>query len=236
MEIPSGNGPPPGAAGRRRRSPWQYVFGVIVAAYMAVFAAVIWIGAGFGAHMATPTPRQVTLAYVSPTPTASPTAAPTQTPAPTATPAAPPTPTPPPPTPTPDPNVDFRVPLSASNTGMVQAQRVAILNITDDARSTTASARPIAGFKFVTVDVLIENTGSAPTNAGRWQVHTNANADFGTSPVTGFGDPLPTATPIAPQSLVRGTLVFSVPTNAKLTWIQYVPNTAFKGALYFDTV
>lgn len=239
MEIPSGDEPAPSPGisltARRRRSPWQYIFGVIVVAYAAVFASVIWIGAGLGARVATPTPRQVTLAYVNPTPTVQPTDAPTRTPAPSRIPSAPPTPAPQPPTPTPDPNVDFRVPLAASNTGIVQAQRVAILNITDDARATNASARPIAGFKFVTIDVLIENIGDAPTNVGRWQVHTNANADFGMSAVTGFGDPLPATTPIAPQSLVKGTLVFSVPASAKLLWIQYIPNTASRGALYFDT-
>lgn len=213
---------------------WQYIFGLLVAAYTAVFASVIWIGAGYGARVATPTPPAVTLAFVSPTPTVRPTDVPSPTPArPTATP-VPPTPTAPPPTPTPDPNVDFRVPLAASNTGSVQGQRVAILGITDDARSPTASARTVAGFKFVTIEVLVENTGDVPASLGRWQVRTNANADFPNSAVTGFGDPLPPTTVIAPHSLVKGVLVFSVPTNAKLTWIQYVPNPAFRGALYFD--
>lgn len=237
MGMPSSN--PPGVPiGRpreqRRRSPWQYVFGVIVAVYAVVFASVIWIGAGFGAPAVTPTAARVVLAYVSPTPTAKPTAAPTATAAPpTATP-IPPTPTPPPSTPTPDPNVDFRVPLAASNTGTIQSQRVAILGITDDARSATASARAVAGFKFVTIEVLVENTGDTPANLGRWQVQTNANAVFGTSAVTGFGTPLPATTTVAPHAIVQGVLVFSVPTAAKLTWIQYTPDTTHKGALYFD--
>lgn len=238
MASPSHNPsqPPSGASPRlgRRRSVWRYIFGVIVAAYTAVFASVIWIGAGFGAHTATPTPAAVTLAFLSPTPTVRPTDVPTSTPARPTAPPAPPTPTPVPPTLAPDPNVDFRVPLAASNTGSIQGQRVAILNITDDARSTAASARPIAGFKFVTVEVLVENTGDASTNLGRWQVHTNANADFSSSAVTGFGDPLATTALIAPRSLVKGVLVFSVPTSAKLTWIRYLPNPTFKGALYFD--
>lgn len=228
--------PPSGAspAAKPRRSPWQYVFAVTVAAYTAVFASVIWIGAGFGARSVTPTPAQLVLAYISPTPTTPPTQAPTPTAARPTVPPAPPTPKPPPPTPTPDPNTDVRVPLSASNTGMMQAQRVAILNITDDARSAAASARPIAGFKFVTVEVLIENIGDAPTNVGRWQVHTTTNADFGASNVSGFDESLPATAPIAPRSLIKGVLVFSIPANAKLAWIQYVPNAAFKGALYFD--
>jgi hypothetical protein len=228
------NSPASSWGARRRRSVWQYIFGVIVAAYTIAFAAVIWIGAGFGKHVVTPTPASVALAYVSPTPTVPPTLAPTPTPlAPTATP-IPPTPTRPPNTATPDPNVDFRVPLAASNTGNVQGQRVAILNITDDARSGTASARPIAGFKFVTVEVLVENTGDTPTNIGRWQVHTAPAGDYNTSAVTGFGDVLATTTPVAPRSIQRGVLVFSVPTNAKLVWIQYIPNPAYRGALYFD--
>lgn len=218
----------------RRRSPWQYIFVVILVGYAALFASVIWTGAGFGARVATPTSVPAALAFVAPTATPPPTAAPTATLSPPTVPPAPPTPTVPRPTPTADPNVDFRVPLAASNTGTIQGQRVAILNITDDARSTTASARPVAGFKFVTVEVLVENTGDAPATLGRWQVHTNANADFASSPVTGFGDPLPAASPVAPRSIERGVLVFSVPANAKLAWIQYLPNPANKGALYFD--
>lgn len=226
---------PPGAGPHgRRRSAWQYIFGAIVAAYTVAFAAVIWIGAGFGRHTVTPTPASVALAFV----TATPTIAPTQPATPTATAPppthAPPPPTRPPPTPMPDPNVDFRVPLAASNTGTVQGQRVAILNITDDARSTAASARPVNGFKFVTVEVLVENTGDAPTNLGRWQVHTTPNGDYSASTVSGFGDQLLPSTPVPPRSIQRGVLVFSVPTNAKLVWIQYVPNPAYRGALYFD--
>jgi hypothetical protein len=237
MVIPSGNPPgvpsdQPGVA-RRRRSPWQYIFGVILAVYAVVFASVIWIGAGFGAPAATPTAVSVVLAYINPTPTAQPTAAPTSTAAPPTAPPATATPMPPPPTPTPDPNIDFRVPLAASNTGTIQSQRVAILGITDDARSTTASARTVAGFKFVTIEVLVENTGDTPVNLGRWQVQTNANAVFGTSAVTGFGTPLP-ATTVAPHAIVQGVLVFSVPTAAKLKWIQYTPDATHKGALYFD--
>jgi hypothetical protein len=224
-------GQPPMA---RRRSPWQYIFGVIVIAYAAVLASVIWIGAGFGAPAATATPARVALAYLSPTPTASPPPAPTPTAAPPTAPPTPPTPTPPPPTPTPDPNIDFRVPLAASNTGTIQSQRVAILGITDDARSPTTSARTVAGFKFVTIEVLVENTGDAPVNLGRWQVQTNANAVFGTSAVTGFGTPLPATTTVAPHAIVQGVLVFSVPTAAKLNWIQYTPDATHKGALYFD--
>jgi hypothetical protein len=235
MILPPGN--PPGLptgqfpVANRRRSPWHYIFGAVVVAYAVVFASVVWIGAGFGAPAATPTLASVAVSYVSPTPTAQPTAVPTATALP---PTAPPTPTPPPPTPTPDPNIDFRVPLAASNTGTIQAQRVAILGITDDARSATGSARPAAGFKFVTIEVLVENTGDTPVNLGRWQVHTSANAVFGTSAVTSFGDPLPAATMVAPHAIVQGVLVFSVPASAKLNWIQYAPDTTHKGALYFD--
>ncbi len=238
MAIPSDNLPhrpsDDGSGARRRRSPWQYIFGAILIAYAAVFASVIWTGAGFGAPAATPTAARVTLAYVSPTPTAPPPPAPTPTTARPTTPPAPPSPTPLPPSPTPDPNIDFRVPLAASNTGTIQTQRVAILGITDDARSGTASARPVAGFKFVTVEVLVENTGDTPANLGRWQVHTSANAVFGTSAVTGFGTPLPATTTVAPRAIIQGVLVFSVPTDAKLDWIQYIPDATHKGALYFD--
>ena len=117
---------------------------------------------------------------------------------------------------------------------MIQAQRVAILGITDDARSPTASARTIAGYKFVTIEVLVENTGDAPAPLGKWQVHTTANTVFGTSAVTGFGTPVPATSVIAPHAIIQGVLVFSVPTAAKLDWIQYLPDPTHKGALYFD--
>jgi hypothetical protein len=218
----------------RRWSPWPYIFGVVLVAYCAAFASVIAIGAGYTRHDGTPTPMTVALINV-----AAFVATPTQTPAtPTATP-RPVTPTPMPPTappnpPTPDPNVDFRVPLAASNTGVFSGQRVAILGISDDARSTTASARPITGYKFIAIDVKIENLGDAPVTLGKWQIHTTPAGDYPTSAVTGFGDPLPASGRVAPHAVVTGTLVFSVPTNAHLTWLQYAPNPNAKGALYFD--
>ena len=228
------SGHTPRDTGRRRGrkwSPWPYIFGVVLVAYGAAFASVIAIGAGFTKRDGTPTPVTVALVNVA-------AFAPTRTPEPpTATP-RPPTPTPqpttPPSTPTPDPNVDFRVPLSASNTGVFSGQRVAILGIFDDARSATASARPIAGYKFVAIDVRIENLGDAPVTLGTWRIHTMPAGDYAISAVTGFGDPLPTRDTVAAHAIVKGTLVFSVPINAHLAWLQYAPNPNAKGALYFD--
>lgn len=220
---------------RRTWSPWPYIFGVVLVAYTAAFASVIAIGAGYTKQDGSPTPRTVALVNVAaflPTPTPTP-EPPTATPRPAAP--APKPPTALPSTPTPDPNVDFRVPLSASNTGVLSGQRIAILGISDDARSATASARPIAGYKFVAVDVQIENLGDAPVTLGKWQMHTTTGGDFAISAVTGFGDPLPTDGTVAPHAVVKGTLVFSVPANARMTWLQYVPNPNAKGALYFDT-
>jgi hypothetical protein len=228
--------PPDGAQPRRRRwSPWPYIFGVVLVAYGAAFASVIAIGAGYTKRDGTPTPAPRALVNVvafAPTPTRTPEP-------PTATP-RPPTPTPrpptaPPPTPTPDPNVDFRVPLSASNTGLFGGQRVSILDISDDARSTTASARPIAGYKFIAIDVQVENLGDDPVTLGKWQMHTTPAGDFATSAVTGFGDPLAAGSAVAPHATVKGAIVFSVPARARVTWLQYAPDPNAKGALYFDT-
>jgi len=221
---------------RRRWSPWPYIFGVILVAYGAAFASVIAIGAGYTKHDGTSTPGTAVLVNVAafvPTPTRTPEP-------PTATP-HPPTPTPlplppttPPNTPTPDPNVDFRVPLAASNTGVFDGQRIAITGITDNAQSATASARPVAGFKFVTVEVLVENLGDAPVSLGAWHLHTTPAGDFATSPITGFGGPLSVGGVVAPHALIKGVLVFSVPTNARVAWLQYAPNPNARGALYFD--
>lgn len=237
MESSTGSPPPPtlqSAPRGKPRSAWQYIFGVVVAVYTVAFAAVIWIGAGFGGRSPAPTPVSLALAFLTPTP-AIPSRVPvTSTPAPPTAPPAPPTPTAPPPTPTPDPNVDFHVPLAASNTGSVQNQRVAILNITDDARPASGNARPPTGSKFITIEVLVENTGDAPANLGRWQVRTTPSGNYAATTINGFDDLLAATTPVAPRSIQRGVLVFAVPTNAKLAWIQYVPNPAYRGALYFD--
>jgi hypothetical protein len=230
----SDDGQLPSDRPRRAWSPWPYIFAVVLIAYSAAFASVIAIGAGYTKRDGTPTPMTVALVNVAafmPTPTQTPPPPPATPPPPTATPQPPP---PPPNTPTPDPNVDFRVPLSASNTGVFSGQRVAILGISDDARSTTASARPIAGYKFVAVDVQIENLGDAPVPPGKWQLHTTPTADYAPSPVTGFGNVLPTGSAIAPHAIIKGTLVFSVPTTARMTWLQYAPNPNARGALYFD--
>lgn len=218
---------------RRAWSPWPYIFAVVLIAYSAAFVSVIAIGGGYTKRAGTPTPMTVALVNVAafmPTPTQPPSPATATPPPSTATPQPPP----PPNTPTPDPNVDFRVPLAASNTGVLDGQRVAILGISDDARSTTASARPIAGYKFVAVDVQIENLSDAPVTPGKWQLHTTPTADYAPSPVTGFGDVLPTGNGIAPHVIIKGTLVFSVPTAARMTWLQYAPNPNAHGALYFD--
>jgi len=221
---------------RRRWSPWPYIFGVILVAYGTAFASVIAIGAGY-TKGGTPTPLAVALVNVAafmPTPTRTP-EPPTATPRPpTPTPVPPTAPPPPPNTPTPDPNVDFRVPLAASNTGIFGGQRVAVTGITDSAQSPTASGRPIAGFKFIAVDVLIENLGDAPVMLGSWRVHTTPAADFATSPITGFGDLLTAGGVVAPHALIKGVLVFSVPANARVAWLQYAPNPNARGALYFD--
>jgi len=219
---------------RRQGSVWPYIFGVALVAYSAAFVAVIAIGAGFTSRDGTPTPATAALVNVAafaPTPTWTPGPA-TATPLP-ATPTVPP-PTAPPSTPTPDPNVDFRVPLSASNTGMLSGQRVAILGIADDARPATPTARPAAGYKFVTVEVLIENLSDVPVTLGRWQIRTTPGVDFVTSAVTGFGDPLPTGGTVAPHAIIQGVLVFSVPAAARVTWLKYTPNPSARGALYFD--
>ncbi len=224
---------------RRQRSAWWYVFGVVLIAYSVAFGAVIWIGAGYDKASGTPTPMTVALttllATTNPAVLAQPTLPPTPTvPPPTATP-APPTPTAIPSTPTVNPNAEFRVPLSASNTGTFQGQRIAIMNITDDARPGTGNARPATGSKFLTVEVLIENLSDAPVSLGKWQVHTSTNADVAATAVNGFTDALPTSTTIAPRASIHGVVIFTVPTSAKITWIQYLPNPAFRGALYFDT-
>jgi uncharacterized protein DUF4352 len=239
MEVPepdAGRVPPDRAQPRHRRwSPWPYIFGIVLVAYGAAFASVIAIGAGYTKQAGTPTPGTralVNIATFAPTPTPTP-QPPTATPRP-ATPTPKP-PTAPPNTPTPDPNVDFRVPLSISNTGVFGGQRVSILNISDDARSTTASARPIAGYKFVAMDVQVENLGDAPVTLGTWQMRATTGGDFATSAVTGFGDPLPAGGNITPHATIKGTLVFSVPANARMTWLRYAPNPNAKGALYFDT-
>ncbi|MCA1669496.1 MAG: DUF4352 domain-containing protein [Thermomicrobia bacterium] len=237
MEPAKADGEPTVTTIRRRRrkwSPWPYIFGVVLVAYGAAFTAVIAIGAGYTNRTSTPTPVTVALVNVA-------AFLPTQTPTPlppTATP-PPPTPTPmpptvPPSTPTPEPNVDFRVPLANSNTGVFSGQRVSITNITDGAQAATASARPVAGYKFVTVDVQVENLGDAPVTLGAWRLRTTPTADFGTSAVTGFGDPLPPGGTLAPHATATGTLVFSVPAAARVTWIQYAPNPNARGALYFD--
>ncbi|MGI8688843.1 MAG: hypothetical protein ACR2M3_09720 [Thermomicrobiales bacterium] len=233
----TGHAHPPSIQRRRRKwSPWPYIFAVVLIAYCVAFASVIAIGAGYTKRDSTPTPMTVALVNVAafaPTPTYTP-EPPTATPhppTPTPPPATPPTP---PSTPTPDPNVDFRVPLSTSNTGVFSGQRVAILGISDDARSATASARPIAGYKFIAVDVQIENLGDAPAMIGRWQLHMTPGVDFETSAVTGFGNPLPAGGPVAPHAIIKGTLVFSVPAAARVTWLRYAPNPNARGALYFD--
>jgi len=222
---------------RRRWSPWPYIFAVVLIAYCAAFASVIAIGAGYTKRDGTPTPMTVALVNVAafaPTPTATP-EPPTATPRPsTPTPTPPPATPTPPSTPTPDLNVDFRVPLSASNTGVFSGQRVAILGISDDARSATASARPIAGYKFIAVDVQIENLGDAPATIGKWQLHVTPGTDFAASAVTGFGNPLPDGSMVAPHAILKGTLVFSVPATARISWLRYAPNPNARGALYFD--
>ena len=221
----------------RRRSFWPFLYGVVLLVYATAFLAVIWIGAGFGMH---PTPTAPVAAVIVGTPTiavvATPTAPPSPTPlAPTPTPTPmPPRPTPIPPTPAPDPNVDVRVPLAVSNTGTLRGQKVTILNITDNARSSVASVRPVAGAKYITVEATVENVGDAPASPGRWQLRTADGTFVGSTALAGFGDPLPSTGILLPRAPLTGVVVFVVPANAKLGSIQYLPDPALRGALFFD--
>jgi hypothetical protein len=236
MEQPQGQqsaAPAPRAS--RRRSFWPFLYGAVLLVYAAAFLAVIWIGAGFGVH---PTPAAPVAAVIVGTPTVAVVATPTAPPSPT--PLAPtPTPTPPrptaiPPTPAPDPNVDIRVPLAASNTGTLRGQKVTILNITDNARSSVASVRPAVGAKYITVEATVENVGDAPAPPGKWQLRTADGTFVGSVVLAGFGDPLPSTGILLPRAPTTGIIVFVVPANAKLGSIQYLPDPALRGALFFD--
>ena len=228
MHVPSAN--------RHGRSAWPYLYGCLLIAYAAVFIAVLWIGAGFGApttpaiatqptaapDVAATRPAATVIAATAAPPTA--TARPTDTPAPlTATPA-----------PTPDPNVDFRVPLTSSNTGVLGGHRVSIQNITDDAQPTAPAGRAPAGMKYIAVEVRIENIGGNPTVLGAWRLRTAAGQEADATAVRGFPDLLTGGTPLPPGASVAGTVVFAVPSAAKIAWIRYAPDPAHSGALYFD--
>lgn len=225
--------PYPSGPRTKRRSAWAYVYGIVLIVYIAAFMAVVWIGAGFGKQAASPNAPVAAEPIVVATATVPPTVVPTPTPRPTAT-AAPPTATPRTATPTPDPNAEFRVPLSASNTGTLQGHRVSILNITDDAKPSTPTARVPAGMKYIAIEVRVENMGDAPVVLGAWKLHATAGNDYSMTFVNSFGDLLPASTILAPRASLMGMIVFSVPTNTKIGWLQYFPTPANRGALYFD--
>lgn len=225
--------PYPPVARARRRSAWAYVYGIVLVVYLAAFIAVVWIGAGFGKHTASSDALVAAEPIVVATATGPPTVVPTLTPQPTAT-AAPPTATPRIATPTPDPNAEFRVPLSASNTGTLQGHRVSILNITDDAKPSTPTARVPAGMKYIAIEVRIENMADIPVVLGAWKLHATAGNEYSMTFVNSFSELLPASTTLAPHASLMGIIVFSVPTNTKIGWLQYFPTPANRGALYFD--
>lgn len=227
---------------RQTRVLWGIFFGVIIAAYSIVFIAVIARAAGLsGGDVAVASlpgtviagggvvPVDTTATVMAARDIATP--PPTSTPTPTS---VPPTPTSVPPTPIPTPNqdIDFRVPLSASNTGTIHGYEVAILGVTDNATGT--GARPRAGNKYIALEVSIANQTPNPMPQGAWFLQISGGPEFDISRSVVIGTPLP-ATPLPGNTRVTGFVVFEVPQNAKVSSIRFHAPQFAKGDLFFDT-
>jgi hypothetical protein len=231
----------PYAPSKQTRVLWGVFFGVIIAAYSIAFIAVITRAAGFsggsiqitvvpgtpvGGSVISPSDATATVVSARDIATPSPTSTPTpEPPTPTATPIPPTSP------PTPNPDIDFRVPLSASNTGMVHGYEVAILGITDNATGT--GARPKAGNKYIALEVSIANQTANPMPQGAWTLRTTAGQDYDISRSVLVGPPLP-ATPLPGNARISGFVVFEVPQNAKIATIHFHSPQFPKGDLFFD--
>jgi hypothetical protein len=234
----------PYAPSKQTRLLWGIFFGVIVTAYSVAFVAVIVRAAGFGGgpSQITPVPGTVVASGALSPANATATAIGARdiaTPAPTATPITPPTPPPTPTatpvrptdTPTPSPDIDFRVPLSASNTGVIHGYEVSILGISDNATGTGTRAK--AGNKYIAIEVSIANQTANPMPQGAWLIETTAGQDYDISRSTVVGTPLPAAQ-LQGSARVSGFVVFEVPANAKLKWIRFHAPQFPQGDLFFD--
>ena len=142
---------------------------------------------------------------------------------------------------TPAAGAGARVPLAPNAAGTVQAgrvaQRVTIIRLTDNAKDSSGLNPPSrASNKYVTIEVILANTGTAPLlrSATAWRVQTTAGDEAPDTIPTGLGQPLEFST-LAPGATLQGVVAFEVPASATVRWIRYrYTDGATVGDLYFD--
>lgn len=114
-----------------------------------------------------------------------------------------------------------------------KTHKVTIVRIDDNAKSTNQFSQPKAGNRFVAIEVLVENAGNTEISPGEWKLHTTSGNEYDRAFVASVGQELSSSS-LTSGAKTQGTIVFEIPTDARVQWLRYDPNTFSKGDLYFD--
>jgi hypothetical protein len=173
--------------------------------------------AAASAALVTPRPPSATS---TPVPTNTPVS--TRTPVPTATPAA---------------SIDH-IKMVANTTATVKAgassQKLTFIKFTDNAKSANQVNQPKANQKFVTIEVMMENTSAKEILAGSWRLQATDGYEYETTNDAGLGESL-ALTQLTPGGKKQGVHAFMVPADASVKWIRYrLTDGLSQGDIYFD--
>jgi len=133
---------------------------------------------------------------------------------------------------------DVHAPFTNGATGTVKAagqssQKVTVVSITDNARSTNPLLAPKPGNRYIAVQVIIENVGNSEISPGTWTLHTTADLEVDRASARGIGQDVPSSG-LFSGGKAQGTIVFEIPANARVKWVRYAPTEFATGSLYFD--
>lgn len=129
---------------------------------------------------------------------------------------------------------DVRVPLQANSSGTFKQgvgltkTRITILSITGFQPTPTTT-----GTREVTIEVLIENSGRLSVSAEPWKLRGSDGQEYDRSFPAGVNN-LPTNFRLSSGSSIRGTVAFTIPADASVSWLRYGPHLPLNPYLYFD--
>ena len=112
--------------------------------------------------------------------------------------------------------------------------QVTILQIVNDVKSGNEFEVPPSGKKWIGLEVLVTNVGTAEVNGLTWKLHDSQDFEHDQAFVIGAGDALETYANLTPGGKTQGWVYFEVASDASIKWLRADPNPFLKNDLYFD--
>lgn len=144
-------------------------------------------------------------------------------------------------------NLDVHIPLRPGSSGEVLSSnpdpfavnddqgtlRVTVDAILDPAESTSGIFQPEPGNKFWAMQVTLKAVGDNPVNTGVWLLYTTDGVRYDNLYLTGVGDDILYGG-LDPGESLQGVIVFEIPEDAEIDYVQMNPSIYTTGNLIFD--